>query len=237
MACLSCEHFDEKHEDRQGKCLEVGCKCLALHKSILGGMTDRRFACPNCAELLIIPITITFQEPRVSVANVTPTTSWIDHLSPGQKALMEMLEEIGAVRAFSEAIEAATFDNNKPSNPAKSLFSFLQKAAPRTVPSHVLNHFRTRYPNQYVQFFGFNAIAAAVVSGKIVRFIPYDFIRTRQMGAGQGVNRIKLEKSVSDVDFEAWIRTKFGYVAADGDGLMLSTLRQRSIGDLAKLVQ
>jgi hypothetical protein len=187
-------------------------------------------ACPHCGGP--IEVTLTFAIAAVAAGTPGPrgTRTWEDNLTPAQREVLAECRAAGVVDAFAAAVEHMP-QQSRPADPALYLITWLAKAGPRVVPLFALDVLKERFPRQRFTVYAADGIAAVLAEGVLLGFVPVHLVVGRAV-KGLAKNRmIKGRLPAEPGPLEAWVRTRFGYVA--GRGVMLEVLQQRSYGDFA----
>jgi hypothetical protein len=157
--------------------------------------------------------------------------NWRSTLTASQVELVEEAKKTGLFSAFCNAVVVAK-DSNLPQNLEKFFITVLRTAVPKQVPRFALKRFIKEWPGTRVEYFASQQIGIIVVEGVIRAFIPSFYV------SGRTIRNLRHDfrgvTSAPQETFEAWIRTKNGYVSSSG--ALLEELRSRSLGSFARPV-
>lgn len=186
--------------------------------------TKHRAQCPHCGGL----INVAFKARLEALSDGGPEPDWEEELDAVDAGLLAQARQTGVLAAFEDAVPRI-FKGTTPRNVPRFFLTFLHRAQPIPVRREDLDLLRLNLSIKgKLTVHNFNSVGV-VVDGSIVRaFIPI---------LGKSARSATALKSAMDTNLHlgTWLRSRFGYVS--GTGAFSMAMRERSIGDFARLVQ
>lgn len=185
-----------------------------------------RALCPHCNRPVKMNVSIELSE----LTDGPTDKDWKSHLSETQISFVKEAESLGLIRAYSEAVLPTRQPGEVPKSWERHFLGFFSKAVPKQIPAPTLNHFIREFYPERISVFGAEGVVAVLAGNVLKRFVPYEIL------VGKGIPGAKGKRLGLNMErFEEWNKTRHGYVA--GRGPAFDTMKQRSRGDFAKLVQ
>lgn len=207
----------------------------------------RRFTCPCCnADLkLEIATQITVRE-YAPAAKDGPIEAFVERqLKPSKDVLARTAVErqvlysankSGLIDALTQALSQSTelFSTSMPKDVEQFFLNWLRAAKQKMVPPFALSRCLKEFGGR-ITFIAAQQIIACLSDGKIRCFMPMSLVAGAPIRSITSSN-LKGRVEASELEFDSWIRTKHGYVAAAGSGMFLDEMRKKSRGEFANPV-
>lgn len=150
--------------------------------------------------------------------------------NPREAAIIARAENTGIMKAFTEAVASAAI--SQPKDPRAYFLHFLRTMRLKQVEFCVLEPFKNRYPNKYIEFYGAQGVVCITVDKAIRHFVPADALvgqPIRKLGTEKGGGNGQPRFDVDVVEVLNWIKTGRGYVPA-GSQEFAEALKKQSMG-------
>ena len=179
--------------------------------------------CPHCQKAISVYFWAKARrlEPR-------EPKDWRESLSLPERAAVDELERAGVVAAFSDAmthVAPARDSREEPPNSAKALMKFLRECRPYWPTTSETQRLADEFGRTDCKLWTYRALVAVVVGGRIRAFIP----------SSSTSSKVGMSEVARNETLDLWIRGRYGYIA--GEGPLFDAMRQRNLGDFARLVQ
>jgi len=189
-------------------------------------ITIRR--CPHCDGLIKI-----FLECGLRKGDEGDAFDWKVGLAAEQIQVVERARKVGVLAAFESVVNESQ-KGKVPKSIEKFFLTFMNMAVPRRIPQFCMDKLNDAFGGERISVYGAQGIALILAGNEIRWFVPYDLVRGVPLSKIGGTGTTK-RASIDEDAFVEWIRTKHGYVA--GRGVMLDSMRAKSRGAFARLVQ
>jgi hypothetical protein len=184
--------------------------------------------CPHCRK----PIRFRLETDYGSFGTTEPDEEWLLSLSEKDREFLRIAEASGVLDSFQQALKARSIGDLSVRNPAKTFLRFLAKMKTQKLTPQVGLTLRSAFPGGGVDVYTCGDISAITISGVLRLFIPTEHLFKNNVKpvANVGNGTVKVKELQDDMkDFQAWIKTRMGYVP-QGGGLFLQEMRKRCYG-------
>lgn len=182
------------------------------------------FACPECHAQL--QIHIVHKVKRI----VAPSGEIIKGQTlqplPAKHPLADTPLAVAMDDAYSKLPAAY-----RPKNIPEHLQTFIERALPLTLPKPAHRLLLDHYGSPKIAAYCMGNMAIVLVDGEFRQFIPVPILKGLAVAA-LTTNGAEIAETKKPYTSEAWIKTRFGYVAERG--YFFDELRKKSVGDFAK---
>lgn len=184
--------------------------------------------CPHCGE----GIRFRLETDYGAFGTTEPDEEWLLSLSEKDREFLRIAKGSGVLNSYQQALNARSTGAPSVRNPAKTFLYFLARMKTQKLTPEVGLTLRSAFPGGGVDVYTYGDISAVTINGILRLFIPTEHIFKNNIRALGNVEAgtVKVKHLQEDMkDFQAWIKTRMGYVPQDG-GLFLQEMRKRCYG-------
>lgn len=188
----------------------------------------KEVTCPHCSKQIHLGVQLfvkPFPEDDHVQQDVAPPHP--PAYSAKEAELLDTAKRCGLFDAFSHAAREERAFAGVPGDMDGFFLLFWRTIGRVEVPRIALAAWIAEFDGR-IEVFGSNGVLAIVSDGDIKAFIPNRYVRRSLTDKGPQIP--------ATVQFEQWVKSKFGYVPV-GAGHFASALRQSNIGGFGRLVQ
>lgn len=195
----------------------------------------RTFGCPSCGAHLQFLVRVKVmgvheaETPQVRPGESSPPPK----PAPKPKTVYpatEAAKEAGIFEAFKTTLKTAT-PHNVPSDLERYFSMWLSRAEKVKTPQFAIRPCLEAADREGdLELYAFQNLAAVVRNGFVHSFLPYQFVKGKEIGATLSPNGKGIQKN-EHITLPEWIKTRNGYVV--GRGLLFKELRGKAAGAFA----
>jgi hypothetical protein len=201
----------------------------------VAGLRGHHIQCPRCSATLsvrlktVVKSVVIDDDPALFQKQSTATSEESE-----RQSLLDEADRTGLLAAFVEALEQSASSEATAKDKRGVLLTWFKNAKLRAVPRVSVEMFREEYPRGYLEFWTAHGVIGVVVEKVLRQFIPQRLVITAPSSKAMGGVAHRL--APPEQEARVWVRGRHGYVPVDTP-IFSSAMRQRNVGEFAKLVQ
>lgn len=204
-------------------------------RDVASGVGRAHLQCPQCSAIIEFKLSTTVRSPSISNdESIFVKKSAVEKFAAEQQVFLAEAERTGVLRAFTEALERSGSSEAEAKDKGKVLLTWFKNAKLRPLPRSAVAVFREEFPRGYLEFYGSQGVIGVVVEKVLRQFIPQHLVVST--AAPRVLRGIAHRLPAPEQDAQIWVRGRHGYVPLDST-MFSEAMRQRNVGEFAKLVQ